>query len=192
MANDWESALRKLTRRPPNEGAKTAVRDALYGKDSDRGAALIMAALVDASLIIPIALSLGLRETDDITNNFWNERGLFSSFDARSQMVGLLGILGEKSSSNIRVIRLVRNAFAHAMSEITFASSEIERACSRLHLSETDNFFVEQIDKDHKALKNRQRFGRACDQIYQGLLTSAVMPWVSGNLQTLPALPILP
>jgi hypothetical protein len=43
-----------------------------------------------------------------------------------------LGLIGSQTTSNLEVIRLVRNAFAHSLSEIEFTTPEVERACSLL------------------------------------------------------------
>jgi hypothetical protein len=69
MADDWESALRNLTRKPPEEGSKNAVLNSMIGNDSDRAAALVMASFVEASLPIGIILVLGIND-QQISKNY--------------------------------------------------------------------------------------------------------------------------
>jgi hypothetical protein len=82
MADDWESALRKLTRAPPSEGIKTTVLDAMRSDMADRAAALIMASAADTMLQGALVYILGLDRPDQI-NAFFYSDGPFSTFDRR-------------------------------------------------------------------------------------------------------------
>jgi hypothetical protein len=81
------------------------------------------------------------------------------------QMASSIGIFGPESQENLKVIRenlkvirLVRNTFAHSMVDINFTTKEIERACNRLALSKNDNFFVSRLkENDEKEKINRTK-----------------------------------
>lgn len=135
MADDWESALRKLTRDQPPRGGSTStfVTDAMNGDLSDRAAALVMASIADATLQGAIAMVLRLHAQDQFNAMFYGD-GPFSTFDRRIIGASTLKIIGPVTSTNAKVIKNVRNVFAHAMSDVTFLSEPISRACGQSNL----------------------------------------------------------
>lgn len=192
MADDWESALRNLTRKPPDEGSKNAVLNSMIGNDSDRAAALVMTSFVESSLPIGIILVLGINDQANIKKLFL-ERGILATFEARAQMATLLGIFGPEAQENLKVIRLVRNAFAHSMVDINFTTKEIDRACNRLTLSKNDDFFVRRLkESNEKEKTNRTTFGYACDSIYQSMLFLGLNRILTGSPRILLDSPVRP
>jgi hypothetical protein len=189
--SDWESALRKLTRKPPAEGAKTFVLDAMRGDASDRAAALTMASAADAALQGAIAYALGLREAQEFNGMFFGE-GLFATFDRRIAAASALNLTGPIANKNATIIRNIRNVFAHAMSDVSFADDPIVKACGRIKLSTNNQFFV-----DHEETRKiRYAFGYACNEIYSGIF-ARIGPSLIGashrsTRKILPDLPILP
>jgi hypothetical protein len=70
MADDWESALRKLTRKPPSSEVMQTITAAMRGCADDRSAALLSAALADAAILSAIANALRPDEPEH-----WQLRG---------------------------------------------------------------------------------------------------------------------
>ncbi|GAC1572673.1 MAG: hypothetical protein NVS3B5_01680 [Sphingomicrobium sp.] len=187
---DWESALRQLTRKPPSEGAKTLVLDAMRGDAGDRAAALVMASAADATIQGAIAYALGLKQPEQFSI-FYNE-GLFTTLDRRIAAASTLKLIGPVASKNARIIKGVRNVFAHAMADVSFADDPIVKACGRIKLTSANQFFVDQAGNK----KTRYIFGYACQEIYSGILGRIGMGLMGISApqarEVLPDLPILP
>jgi hypothetical protein len=88
----------------------------------------------------------------------------------------------------LRVIRLVRNVFAHAMVEVTFTTPEIVAACHEIVLSPNAQFFVDQESQR----EIRYRFCYGCDPVFRGLLGFLARPFIFGTPPIKPSQPILP
>jgi hypothetical protein len=93
----------------------------------DRAAAILAGSLVETSLIGPIAIITG--NEAEIEKLFWKRSGRWSTFDSRIKEAANLGIVGRQTTSNLEVIRLVRNAFAHSLSE---SSSQLPKLNARV------------------------------------------------------------
>ena len=188
MVDDWTSALRQLTRKPPEEGVNNAVINVMRGSDTDRAAALVMASLVDTILGSAIAYALKLNQ--NATRRLLLHTGPLATFEAREVMVSALGLIGEETRENLVAIRRIRNCFAHAMSDINFNSPEIVRACNRLKLADKWQFFADQAQEK----KTRYKFGYACHTIYHGFMHFIGIDFARGipPQRTLPDSPILP
>jgi DNA-binding MltR family transcriptional regulator len=189
MADDWTSALRKLTREPPSKEVTSAVLNSMRGGDSDRGAALTMASLADTALNGIILWGTGVKEIEAIRGLFMGDRAPFGTFDAKIKVAWYFGLIGPKAYSNLAVIREVRNVFAHAMSDVTFDDKAIMRACERLQLSEQSTFFCNNVTDN----RNRHKFGYVCDEIYRASFR-VLIGFVTGHglQRRLPEQPALP
>jgi hypothetical protein len=150
MADDWEQALRHLTRKAPDAGAARAVLNAMESHDSDRSAALVMTTFVDTSLNGIILYALGINSQDAIMSLLIDSRAPLYTFDEKIRFCTAAGLFGTISKNNLNVMRQVRNAFAHSMVDITFTTPEIERACNRLINEDTDKFFIDNESKNQK------------------------------------------
>lgn len=187
---NWKYALLQHTRKPPSEGAKTLVLDAMRGDIGDRAAALVMASAADAAIQGAIAYALGLKQPEQFSM-FYNE-GLFPTFHGRITAAATLNLIGTIASTNARIVKDVRNVFAHAMSDVSFADDPIVKACDRIKLTTTSQFFVDQ----EGTKKTRYIFGYACQEIYSGILGRIGMVLIGISApqarEVLPNLPMLP
>jgi hypothetical protein len=130
--SDWQSDLKMLQRKPPSKNILQTITNVMAGDTDDRATAILAAALVETSLIGPIAIISG--NEAEIERHFWKRSGRWSTFDRRIKEAANLGIIGPQTTSNLDIIRGVRNAFAHSLSEVHFTTPEVERACSLLKL----------------------------------------------------------
>jgi hypothetical protein len=97
----------------------------------NRSAALTAPPLADTGLMVGIVNVL--RPDDkEIDSYFWTKKAKYSKFTNRVDKAASLGLIGAVTKRNLNVIRHVRNAFAHSMIEVTFATPAIEAACSTL------------------------------------------------------------
>jgi hypothetical protein len=181
----WEDGLLKLMREPPSDRIKQAILDIMRSSADDRSAALTVAALADTGIMVGIVAVL---RPNDINSLFWNKNAKHNTFDKRITKAGSLGLIGTETSKNLKVIRLVRNAFAHSMTEVAFTTPEIEAACALLTLSKNAQFFCDREDEH----RTRYRYCYACNTIFRGLLGYAVARWITHSPAGRPTQPILP
>jgi hypothetical protein len=161
---DWVDDLDKLKRRPPSKNiAQTIVRVMVSASD-DRTTAILAAALVETSLIGPIAL---VTRSPYLEKEFWLPRRLLSlDFKDRIGKASAVGLIGPNTTNNLEVIRHVRNAFAYSLSEIEFTTPEVERACALL----TPPPKKDRYATPEPTIEPRYRYCIACDAVFQAML----------------------
>jgi mannitol operon repressor len=94
-------------------------------KESDRGAVLILAALLDDLLELSIrSLLLDHVRTDQLLDN-----GPLGSLGSRALAAFVLGILSESEYQECERVRKVRNVFAHEV-DCTFETTKVKEICS--------------------------------------------------------------
>ena len=96
---------------------------------SDRGAALIAASLLDVSL--RQAMRCRFVAFKDFTETMYMNQGApLGSFSARITVARAMGVIGELAESHLNSIRRIRNQFAHSPIKVDFTheavASEIE------------------------------------------------------------------
>ena len=124
------TSAKNLLRRLP-DAKETELILVEINAQSDRGAALIVAALVDQALQnSTYARIVNLPERLD--GWFQGESGVFLSLSQKIQVCRALGIIGELSESHLNSIRAVRNQFAHTVFPIDFEHEAIAKECNGL------------------------------------------------------------
>ncbi len=98
---------------------------------NDRGAALLLAANLENSLQIAIERRLAIAETHR-TILFVDEASPLRRFSAKIRMGYALGLFGGGLKSNLDLVRMIRNVFAHAASPVHFSTPEVMGACAYL------------------------------------------------------------
>ena len=101
-----------------------------FNKESDRGAALVAASMIDERL----EEMLGSFFTDtpaskDLLSGFNAPLGTFS---ARASAAMALGLLQENEFKEITLIRKIRNEFGHGWQTISFESGRVADFCRQL------------------------------------------------------------
>lgn len=101
-----------------------------FQKETDRGAALVGAALLDdrlkqiiVSFLIEGKISSGLLD---------DANAPLHSFSSRIKMAFCLGLISKEEYGNLEVIRKVRNEFAHRLHGLSFSNEEIIKLCRKL------------------------------------------------------------
>jgi len=104
-------------------------------QESDRGAALVGLAFLDAMLkrLFEAKMLDGA-----IAKKLLSYPGPLSTAAARSDVAYGLGWIGAKTYRELVTLRNIRNRFAHAHEPIKFASSAVEALCARLELGKTN------------------------------------------------------
>ena len=71
--------------------------------------------------------------TQEEKNNLFSSFGPLSSFGARIAIAYAFGFFGERTRHDLRLLKEIRNAFAHVNLKIDFATPEIARLCGEFH-----------------------------------------------------------
>jgi hypothetical protein len=98
--------------------------------ETDRGAALVGAAWLDATL--ESMLSQFLIDEPPKVDRLFSQNGPLSTFSARIDMTYCLGFYGPKTYHDLHLIREIRNDFAHHIEEATFNDQSIRDRCDSL------------------------------------------------------------
>jgi len=109
------------------------VQDMLHELDNqtDRGAALIAAAMVDVALGRCMRCRL-LYFDNCVDVLFENEGAPLGTFSARIKMARGLGVIGPLTESHLNSVRRVRNQFAHSPLKIDFTNELIAAEIDKL------------------------------------------------------------
>ena len=101
---------------------------AIREEKSDRATALIAAAYVE--LRLRFAIEKRLVDDPEIAGLLFNEYGPLYMLHARIYAAYALGCFKERSFADLRLMREIRNQFAHAVEPITFEHPDIKARCA--------------------------------------------------------------
>lgn len=160
---DLSARVRALTRTLPADAELRRVllnmEDPANDEPSrDRYIALVAAGAVEAGLKVALARR---PEIDATTRRFEK-----ASFDDRIEYARRLGLLTPEEATEIDRIRDIRNAFAHALTSISFDTPEIANLTKRLyHHPVTDwaGYFA-------PVFPARRHFAIVCGEFYRNLV----------------------
>jgi hypothetical protein len=183
--SDWKERLKRLSKTSPSKDIQEAIMLVMKGQADDRSAALSATAFADTVLALSILVLEPETPAPDVDALFWNADAKYPNFSRRIKEASKRGIVGPTTADNMEIVRNIRNVFAHAMVDITFATPEISEACSKLNLDK----HVVQFSKGEREM--RYRFCYACDIVFRGLLNWSTMPFALG-ISVRPEKPINP
>jgi hypothetical protein len=123
-------ALRQLTNAEALPEHQSEFDIQITSKQDDRGACLLIVAQIDIELEKAIEHKLG-RLSRDVRAELYERDGPLATFARKITMAVALGIVAV-SRENLRIIRHVRNAFAHAKRPIKFSTPEVKAICMDL------------------------------------------------------------
>lgn len=125
-----QRTLSDLSRTRPDEEEIAALHSLLVDdKESDRGAALIAGALVEAGL--ETCLSCRFVDCGDTARKglFEGSGAPLSNFAQKIKVGRALGIYGPETEKALNRVKDIRNAFAHALRPLDFLNPTIVSAC---------------------------------------------------------------
>lgn len=103
---------------------------AYFQNETDRGAALVGAAMVESKLEILLNKTLlDNFSKEELLSGFNSPIGTFSS---KIKLCHALGFITDKEAREANLIRKIRNEFAHKLDDITFSNSPIRDYCLQL------------------------------------------------------------
>lgn len=101
-----------------------------FNKESDRGAALVAASMLDERLKeILESFFTSSKASQDLLSGFNAPLGTFSS---RVSAAFALGLIQENEFKEITLIRKIRNEFGHGWEPLSFDSSSVANLCKQL------------------------------------------------------------
>lgn len=92
----------------------------------DRAIAIIVAAVLEQSLEKALLEKLIPLSEEDERDLFYQDNAPISSLDAKIRLAFALGIIGQRTKSDLIVYKHVRNCFAHSRLPLTFETDEIK------------------------------------------------------------------
>jgi len=109
-----------------------------FADESDRGAALISATLLEADLRSLIAAFL-IEDEDEInrllgSDEYWDCP--LGTFGARIRAAYCLGLISRDEFHDLGIIRRVRNNFAHELDTMSFGDEQIRNRCNSLRIAQ--------------------------------------------------------
>lgn len=122
--------LRELRLKQPSYEDLILIKRQIVNEINDRGAAVLASTLVEGAL--RHAISQHLDPSFSKLGSVFDNNGPMSSFDNRIISAEALGIIGTITTANLKLIKEVRNTFAHSSTPITFLTEEIAEACHGL------------------------------------------------------------
>jgi hypothetical protein len=107
-----------------------------FQKETDRGAALVGAALIDTRLEAVLRSHfLEIKAVEELMEGGNAPLGTLSS---RIKMAYALGLITELEFSECEIIRRVRNDFAHGVHGLTFRDQKLSALCNNLKANTPD------------------------------------------------------
>jgi hypothetical protein len=160
--------LRALSRREATEDDIVEFNRQLELESNDRGAALLQATNLDIALTQAIYEVLSV--SDDLKETLDKPGAPLETFSQRIIMGHVLRLYGGDTEYNLTLVRLLRNAFAHAHVPITFETKEIAAAVGLFRDVPVLPPFPLGYDKQPIPTQPRARFHRFCGVLTHNLI----------------------
>ena len=127
-------SLKHLSRRPVRVNDLAKALSEIHST-TDQATALIHATLVERTLE-RVILSRMTRLTRKQRLNLFDGMAPLSSFSAKIKIAHALAIIGPQATTDLDIIKDIRNVFAHSFHPLTFRRKEIATYCRRLKTPE--------------------------------------------------------
>ncbi len=156
--------LRRLSRRPIQARDIETMHEE-YVHMTDQATALVFCAMVERSLERAIlSRMVRMRKKDRL--GLFEGLGPIASIAAKIKIAASLGIVGPNASSDLEIIKNIRNQFAHSFHRITFDTKSVAAECSLLKT--TDILRRRPVNRDMPN-EPRDRYAYSCWGIWRAL-----------------------
>jgi hypothetical protein len=154
------SKLRDITTAPATPEYQEEMDKQTSSQADDRSFCLLLTAMLENELDRAIDRWFGT--SDDVRKALYEHDVPLGNFARKITLAAALEIVGPVSHENFRLIRHVRNAFAHAKVPIRFDTPEVAAICADL---QRINLFEPPEDVDQAPdLSARDRFSVVCNE----------------------------
>jgi hypothetical protein len=144
---------------------------AIEEEKNERSMAILLGALVEAALGHALIWTLDIDDSDLYARAFESDGGPLSDFNGKILMAAALRLTGPISTADLHVIRHVRNAFAHSVTDVTFSTTEVAATCDRIKLPKA-------FETDRPIFKfgtAREKYAFTCEWLFSSFLRGGVL-----------------
>jgi hypothetical protein len=134
--------LRELGNSDPKEEHLAALERELYASGSDRATAVMFGAFVEVHLERLIRKQLREDLNTDARRLLFGTGGALSTFALKTVMAFALKLIGPDTYFDLRLIRFLRNQFAHARVPLNFKTPEVRAVCEQFRLVDLKNTHI--------------------------------------------------
>ena len=134
MAGDPAYILnfKQVTRSDPKPGDGARLEHEIFTLGSDRSFAVMLGSMMEESLKKRIQRDLRKDLNSQENKDIFGTSGVAGTFSTRATLAYSLGIIGKQTKSDLDLIRLIRNEFAHSRVPFDFNLPELAEVCRRL------------------------------------------------------------
>ena len=155
------SKLRELTTKPATPEHQEAFDEQTGDDADDRSFCLLLASMLENTLDTALDAWIG-EQPEVLCKNLYEQDGLLATFARKITFAIVTQIAGPVSRENLRLMRHIRNAFAHAKIPITFNTPEVAAACA--DLVRINIFDPPEEPNQLSDLTPRERFKMVCNE----------------------------
>jgi hypothetical protein len=173
--NAYVRNLRRLTRADPSAEHADAIERELYASGSDRASVVMFGSYVET--ILERLLTKAVR--DDLNSEdrkqLFEYEGAAGTFSAKIIVAYAFKLIGPMMRSDLTLIRLLRNEFAHSLMPIGFDTPEVHDVCKQFKIIDlpdswiNDEYLIRVAGLDRAAARDRNhpktRFFTTCNEI---------------------------
>jgi hypothetical protein len=128
--------FKKFAKSRPDRDMQDAMEKEFYG-ESDRACGILFPSWVE--LLIERAIQDQLRHDAPTVFDY---EGPLGNFSAKIMMAYAMGLFGMKTNHDLRLIRTIRNEFAHCQLPLRFDIPEVKGVCDHLMLPDIEEVRV--------------------------------------------------
>lgn len=132
-------------------------------RESERGAVLVAGAFLD--VLLREVLETKFLPDDAFRKLLFEDDGPIQPFSTRIHLAYGLGFFGYRAYEDLKIIKDIRNAFAHSPDRITFENADVVRLCRLLGMPDSVKYGERPMPKTP-----RERFMRAFELLVDGLV----------------------
>ena len=161
--NQTLKALRRLSRLRLDP---TRINDFLIEVNSgtDRAVAVVWGSLVEDALRDKLVKKMKHLNSDEMTNLFGSS-GPLSTFGGKIMIAHGSNFIDKEQERELYIVKEIRNAFAHALTHVSFETSEVAAACELLL---KDHEILARIKLEGK-ITDRGIYSWCCLRLFQSL-----------------------
>jgi len=131
-------ALSSLAYQDPTPAYFAAFHEEIKREKNDRGAAILLSCHVEVCLRYAIrrGMKVKAQKIKDTEKLLFKSGGPLHSFEGKLRVGFALGVFGDETKYNLDCIKGIRNAFAHAVTPITFETPQVSTVCKFMKMPE--------------------------------------------------------
>jgi hypothetical protein len=179
--------FKKLSRSDPSTKEDgIAIERELYARGNDRATAVMFGSYVEHSLQNRLLTVMRSNLNSKDRSGLFSERGSLGTFSSKIVTAYALKLIGPICRSDLNLVRLIRNEFAHSRMHFNFDTAEVCEVCKHLALIDqpqpsTSVSYINAVSHDELvntsgATHPKTRFIATCHELAYRLFVAATYP----------------